>query len=73
MFHSYEDAFAYYAPIYRHYWRLSRKEARDYARADILATLKLHDERTPYVGKLYAELDAIRDADRAYQQRRTRR
>ena len=70
MFATYEDAFAHYAPMYRAHWSRSRKEARDYAARDILATLKLHDERTPYVGKLYAELDAIRDAELAYQNRR---
>ena len=35
----------------------------EYAIADIHATLALHDRDTshPYVAKLYAELDAVRD------------
>jgi len=39
------------------------------AKADILATLELHDGASAYVGKLYAELDAIRDAEMAMRRR----
>jgi len=70
MFATYEEAFAHYAPMYRAHWSRSRKADREAAVRDILATLKLHVQRSPYAAKLYAELDAIRDAELAYQKRR---
>ncbi len=69
---SYEEAYAYYAPLYRKHWAISRHEARLAVIRDINETLKLH-ERSPYVGKLYAELDAVRDAEAAYAKRRARK
>lgn len=61
---TYEEAYAFYAPMMRRRWARSTKAARAAAIADINAVLKLH-ERGPYVGKLYAELDAVRDAEHA--------
>lgn len=66
MFASYEEAYAFYAPVFRRQWKGRDLPAAVRARADILDTLRLHEERTPYVGKLYAELDAVRDVIRAY-------
>lgn len=63
--YSYEAAFAYYAPLFRSQWKTLSPEACAASKADILETLALHRERSPYVGKLYAELDAIRDREMA--------
>jgi acyl-CoA reductase-like NAD-dependent aldehyde dehydrogenase len=62
---TYEEAFAHYAPIMRERWARSTAAERAYASAEIRDVLKLHDERIAYVAKLYAELDAIRDASMA--------
>lgn len=68
---SYEAAYAFYAPIMRRRWRHSNSAKRHYAAADILDTMRLHSWG-PYMGKLYAELDAIRDAEHEYERRLAR-
>lgn len=68
LFNTYEEAFAYWAPIYRTRHEHTSPTSCILVRADIEATLTLwRDEhaRTPCTGKLMAELDAIRDRERA--------
>lgn len=60
MLHTYEDAYAMYAPQYRTQYARKSARACHAAIREINATLKLHD-RGAYTGKLYAELDAARD------------
>jgi len=62
---SYEEAFAHFAPIFRDMWKTRSVAACAAAKRDIVETLPLHQERNAYVGKLYAELDAIRDREAA--------
>jgi hypothetical protein len=62
----YAESFAEWAPQMRQRWIGVTDVVRLFhAKADVLATLKLHDEPSAYTGKLYAELDAIRDAELA--------
>lgn len=56
---NYEEAFAFYAPIFTAQYAKASRAKCEYAIEDINATLKLH-ERGAYTGKLYAELDAAR-------------
>ena len=65
---AYGEAFAKYAPIMRARWSKSTAAARHYAKADINAALFAQsgiDGNDAYIAKLYAELDAIRDAEMA--------
>lgn len=59
---TYEEAFAAWTPFYAKQWTPRSNMARMLAaHEDIIATLKVwNGERTPYTGKLYAELDVIR-------------
>lgn len=61
---TYESAYAHFAPIFRARWNGQPESKLIFAQADVLETLKLHPERSAYAGKLYAELDAIREATR---------
>ena len=63
MHRNYEEAYACYAPIYRAQWGAANVtlDVCKRAMADIYAALRLHSERTPYTGKLWAELDAVRE------------
>jgi hypothetical protein len=66
MFHTYEEAFAYWAPIYRTRYDHASAANLPAAKADVNATLVIWGaDRTPYTGKLMAELDAIRDREHA--------
>jgi hypothetical protein len=59
----YQHAYAKHAPLMRDRWKGCRDITKlAAAKADILETLKLHPADCSYAGKLYAELDAIRDA-----------
>lgn len=58
---SYESAFAFYAPLMRERWVDQPDDVCARASFDIYETLVLHPHPSPYTGKLYAELDAIRD------------
>lgn len=58
---NYCQSYAYYAPSFRQLWKSQGSVACHAAMADIYATLPLHDHESAYSGKLYAELDAIRD------------
>lgn len=69
----YCESYAHWAPLMRARWNKESSEAAmKYVADDIMATLALH-ERGPYVGKLYAELDALRDAALAKRQVRLRK
>lgn len=59
---TYEESFHQWTPFYARQWTVrSSMERLLAAQADILDTLKSWSgERTPYTGKLYAELDVIR-------------
>ena len=57
---SHEEVYAVFAPQYRKMYAKRSIASCDAAIRDINETLKLH-ERSPYTGKLYAELDAARD------------
>ena len=63
MHRNYEEAYACYAPIFRRQWGAANVTLATCKRAmaDIYDSLKLHPERTPYSGKLWAELDAVRE------------
>jgi hypothetical protein len=60
---TYEEAYAHYAPIFQRQWATANVTQATCIRArdDIQQTLALHKACNPYTGKLYAELDAIRD------------
>lgn len=62
----YGPAYAHWAPIMRERWvtpgYLPHRAA---AKRDILETLALHPDLSAYSAKLWAELDAIRDAELA--------
>jgi hypothetical protein len=63
---AYNEAYATFAPIMRARWTSKSAQASmDASKSDILETMKLHPIASAYVGKLYAELDAIRDAELA--------
>jgi hypothetical protein len=65
---AYNEAFAKYAPIMRARWIGKPAASLAYAKSDILAALHAQsgiDGNDAYVGKLYAELDAVRDAEHA--------
>jgi len=58
---AYSTAYAEHAPRYRTIWRnRDVKECRGALR-DIHETLAIHSGPSEYTGKLWAELDAIRD------------
>jgi hypothetical protein len=63
----YGSAYAHYAPIFRDMYAARSRLACESARADISETLRLRSvewagaNRDPYAGKLWAELDAVRD------------
>lgn len=58
----YRMAYAKYYPLYVMRWETRARHECVYARHDIVATLHACGENDPaYVGKLYAELDAVRD------------
>lgn len=59
----YGQAYATYYPLYTAGYRRYDAEYCRRAKADILATLPLHDACSAYVGKLMAELDACRDRE----------
>lgn len=61
MHRTYSEAYAFHYPRFQQAYRVAGKAGCQHARADIYATLALHPEQSPYTGKLYAELDAIRD------------
>jgi hypothetical protein len=63
-------AYAKWSPLMRDRWA-GRKDPQSfaYAKAEIAVLLQLHDVGA-YVGKLYAELDAIRDREHALSKRR---
>jgi hypothetical protein len=71
---TYAAAYAAHYPRYTALWSTRSIGACLGAREDIYATLRAQgDERTPYTGKLYAELDAIRDRELDLANRRNRR
>lgn len=61
MHHTYEQAYAYHYPRFQEAYRLAPLQACLGARKDIYDTLVYHYGRTPYEGKLMAELDAARE------------
>jgi len=62
MLHTYETAYAFHYPRYSALWARKERAACEGARADIYATIAAQgDARDAYAGKLYAELDAVRD------------
>ena len=70
--HSYEEAFAYWAPIYRTRHERLSAESLPHVKADIVATLAIWGaDRTPYTAKLLAELDAVRDRELAIRRTNT--
>ena len=62
---TYQEAYAHHAPRYREFYATKSERACCAARDDILDTMHVlalnlrHDD--PYTGKLYAELDAVRE------------
>ncbi len=61
MYRTYEEAYARYYPLFRASYRAAPLQACVGARKDIYETLVHHHGRTPYEGKLMAELDAARE------------
>jgi len=62
---TYEESFAFYAPMYRTMYAKKSRASCEHAIREINETLKLHD-RTSYAAKLYAELDAARSKLQQY-------
>lgn len=58
---TYEEAYAYHYPQFQKAYRAAPLQACVGARKDIYETLVHHYGRTPYEGKLMAELDAARE------------
>ncbi len=62
---TYQEAYAHHAPRYREFYAAKSEHACCAARDDILDTMHMlalnlrHYD--PYTGKLYAELDAVRE------------
>jgi hypothetical protein len=66
----YRAAYAQHAPVMRARWNGCTNAAKlDYAKQDIYASMKVTESES-YMGRLYAELDAIRDAEHAMTRRR---
>lgn len=61
MHYTYEQAYAYHYPLYMKAYKNAPRQACVGACQDIYKTLVHHYGRTPYEGKLMAELDAARD------------
>lgn len=65
MYRTYNEAYSAHYPRYSQYYRTKSRVECEYARDDINETLVIvsHNQinEDPYVGKLYAELDAVRD------------
>ena len=61
MITDYQVAYAQYAEFMRAKWRGRPARECNYARGDIARTMPHHPIDGAYMGKLYAELDAIRD------------
>jgi len=67
---TYQEAYAHHAPRYREYYATKTVRECNAAREDILNTMQVMAVNLrcgeglmadPYMGKLYAELDAVRD------------
>lgn len=61
MYRTYEEAYAAHYPRYQRAYKTAPLAACEGARVDIYDALKYHYGRTPYEGKLMAELDAARE------------
>ena len=61
MHHTYEEAYAAHYPQFQKAYKSAPLQACLGARKDIYETLVHHYGRTPYEGKLMAELDAARE------------
>lgn len=79
MFATYEEAFAYWAPHYRAFYRDASEDRCIAASEDCIDTLAIWTQhpqatpetnRSPYVAKLQAELDACRDRLNVFRARR---
>lgn len=76
---AYGHAYAYWAPLYRARWTLGSRRDNSasiaFAKRDVQETLSIwsgpEDRSSAYVGKLYAELDAIRDLESAHRLRKS--
>lgn len=70
---TYAEAYAMHYPRYARYYRLASYHACIGARIDIIDTMRVVQATQrmgdPYVGKLYAELDAVRERIRAIEAR----
>lgn len=61
MYRTYEESYAAHYPKFQDAYRDAPMQACQGARKDIYQTLVYHHGRTPYEGKLMAELDAARE------------